>query len=719
MFGIRAMLIATASLMPVDLLAQEPAPGAALGEIVVTAQKREQALKDVPISMSVVGAEELARTRAADLRDISRLIPNFALLRGGAIDTVLIRGVGGGGRNIGFTTRAGVYVDGVYAGQFAAVNQDTLDVERVEVLRGPQGQLFGRNTVSGAVSIVTKQPGPDLGGWIEAGYGSKQLYEIKGGINLPLAAGVALRISGSHRERNGFTLNVPTGDDLDNIDRDTARAQLRAALGGRTVLTLTADYSRDDTRKMVGEPITDTFGTGPTPLPGAFDTPFNRVPDQDVEVVGGSATLVTDLSDALTLTAISGVRHIDWRRTSDLDFIPLDLFASRFHDVFDQFSQEIRIALDDDSPVKAVAGVYYFDENSKTLRTASGGTQVALVGLGLPVGPAAQVSARIKRRSAALFGHADWAITHALTLNAGLRYTHEWLRLRDYDTFGPAIFGLANFSDFNDSRGESSLDPSIGLTYALSDQANVYAKYTRGFKSGGWNVDFVNAMQFARGIDFKTESVDAFEIGLKGETQDRRIRYSLAGFYAVYEHYQINQFVDLGQGQTAISLRNAAQLSTWGGEASLAVAPASGLTIGADIGYAQAGFDSFPEGAPGVDFAGKRAPYAPRLTTSANAAYEMPVDAIGGALTVSANWSYRSGAFSGPENRPDEKLDARHLVDGRIELFGGGERWSLALWARNLFNESWIDNRIIDFFQTRAVERGEPRTYGISGRIGF
>ena len=719
MFGIRAMLIAAASLMPVDLIAQEPAPDEMLGAIVVTAQKREQSLKDVPISISVIGSNELERTRSVDMRDLSRLVPNFSVLRGGAIDTVLIRGVGGGGRNIGFTTRAGVYVDGVYTGQFAAVNQDTLDVERVEVLRGPQGQLFGRNTVAGAVSIMTKQPGPDLGGWIEAGYGNKNLFEIKGAINLPLAEGVAIRLSGSHRQRDGFTLNVPTGDDLDNINRDTARAQFRAALGDRTILALTADYSRDDTRKMVGEPITDTFGTGPTPLPGAFDTPFNRIPQQDMEVAGGSAMLIAELSDAMTLTAISGLRHIDWRRSTDLDFIPLDLFASRFRDVFDQFSQEIRVALDDDGPVKAVAGVYYFDEQSKTLRTASGGSQVALVGLGLPVGTAAQVNAQVKRRSIAMFGHADWSITDALTLNAGLRYTHEKLRLIDYNTFGPAVLGLANFADFNDRHSEDSLDPSIGLTYALSDQANLYAKYARGFKSGGWNVDFVNTAQFANGLDFDTEEVDAFEIGLKGETQDRRIRYGLAGFYAIYNDYQINQFVDLGQGRTSISLRNAAQLSSWGGEASIAVVPARGLTIGADLGYAHVDFDRFPDGAPGVDFVGRRAPYAPRLTTSANAVYEVPVDAIDGSLTISANWSYRSSAFSGPENRPNEKIDARNIVDARIALGGGDDRWSLAVWARNLFNESWIDNRIFDFFQTRAVERGEPRTYGVTGRIGF
>jgi iron complex outermembrane recepter protein len=715
------LMLASTALSPAALAQTAAEEQQGLEEIVVTAQKREQSQKDVPISMSVLNADLIAESRTQELRDISRLVPNFSIQRQGAIDTVFIRGVGGGGRNVGFTTRAGVYVDGVYAGQFASINQDALDIERIEVLRGPQGQLFGRNTVSGAVSIVSAQPTGDLVGYVEAGYGNKDLIEVKGMINLPLAGDkVALRLSASHRERDGFTINLPTDSDLDNLNRDTGRAQLRADLSDTVRLDLSADYSRDKTNKAVGEAITDTFGTGPSPAPGAFDTPYNRIPLQDIEIAGGSATLNFELSDTTTLTAISGYRWTDWVRSNDLDYIPLDFFGFDFNDSFRQFSQELRIGFGGDGPLTGVAGLYYFDEKAESRRVASAGTDTGFLPFGFVPGPIAAVNATVKSRSIAAFASVDWKLAPSVTVNLGGRFTSEKLKLRDYSTFGPVIFALATIPDFDDKRSESSFDPTIGVTFAASDAVNIYAKYARGFKSGGWNVDFVSVAQFADGIDFTNESVNSFEAGLKAETPDRVLRFNLAGFYTSYNDYQINQFVDLGGGQTSIQLRNAAKVKSWGFEASAQAAPSDGLTLGGDIGYTNAKFDRFPNGGgPGVDLDDRRLPYAPRFTASANAGYSVPIDALGGTLRLSANWSYRSGSFSGAENIATQKIDSRHLVDGRVEVVGDASKWSVALWVRNLFDADYVDNRILDFFQTQLIERGEPRTFGISARIGF
>lgn len=716
MLGFRAVFLMSAAFLPQFAYAQ--AEGDALDEIVVTAQKREQNLTDVPISLSVVDAPALERNRALDLRDLSRLVSNFSVQRQGGLDTVFIRGVGGGGRNIGFSGRAGVYVDGVYVGQFASVNQDTIDIARVEVLRGPQGQLFGRNTVSGAVSIVTAQPGPDLAGYVEGGYGNKDLFEIRGMANLPVSDGVAFRISASHRERDGFTLNVPTGDDLDNLNRDTVRGQLRAELSGGLSIDLAGDYSQDKTNKLLGEPITDTFGTGPSPTPGDFDTPFNRVPFQDIEVAGGSATLTYPLSDSTEITAITGYRWTDWARSNDLDYIPFDFFVFNFHDEFSQFSQEVRASFGKGEALSGVAGLYYSDETAKTLRAASAGQDIVFLPLGLVPGDRAEVAAKIRSRSIAAFASVDWAASEALTFNLGGRFTHERRKLVDYATLGHPAINVATIPDFDDARTSDTFDPTVGVSYHLTPAANLYAKYARGHKSGGWNVDFISQASFTSAIRFGDETVDAFEAGVKGESANRRIRYALAGFYAVYDDYQIDQFVDLGGGQTSIQLRNAAKVSSWGGEASIQAVPLHGLTLGIELGYAKARFDSFPDGGgPGIDLDGNRAPYAPRFTSAVNVAYELPVSF--GTWGFSANWNYRSSSFAGPENRPDQKIDARNLVDARMELAGEKRRWALAVWVRNLFDEDYIDNRIFDFFQTRAVERGEPRTYGVTARVGL
>lgn len=719
MLGKRALLCVSAALVPQAALAADDIQSG-LDEIVVTAQKREQNLNDVPISISVAGSAAIEAARAQDLRDISRLVPNFSVQRQGGLDTVFIRGIGGGGRNIGMSGRAGVYVDGVYAGQFASVNQDTLSVDRVEVLRGPQGQLFGRNTVSGAVNIVTQKPSDAFSGHVEAGYGNMDLFEISGALNLPLADGVAVRLAGAHRERDGFVRNDVTGTDIDNVNRDSLRGQLHARLGDRLTFDLAADYSRDKANKLLGEPLNDVFGLNPPSLGTDYDVSFNDDPFQDIKVGGVSGTFTHELSDSAELVSISGYRETRWKRRNDLDYIPLDLFVFDFNDRFSQFSQEVRVSFGKGGPLSGVAGVYYFDETAKTHRGVTAGSQVEILPYGFVPGDQAWVKAEIHSQSIAGFASVDWAAAERLTVNLGARYTHERRKLVDYSSLGQAVINVATIPGYSDKRSSDSLDPTIGITYAVSDQANLYAKYARGFKTGGWNIDFISPQVFTDALRFGDETVNAFEAGVKGESADKRVRYALAGFYAIYDDYQIDQFVDLGGGQVSIQLRNAAKVSSWGAEASVEAAPVTGMLVNAGLGYANASFDRFRNGGgPGIDLDGNRAPYAPRLTATAGARYEVPADFVGGTLGFGVNWNYRSKSYRGPENTADQLIDARHLVDARIELAGQDRRWSVALWGRNLFNDRYVDNRIFDFFATHAVEYGEPRTYGVSARIGL
>ncbi|HYZ48308.1 MAG TPA: TonB-dependent receptor, partial [Sphingomonas sp.] len=530
----------------------------------------------------------------------------------------------------------------------------------------------------------------------------------------PLSDTVAIRLSASHRERDGFTLNVPTGTDLDNINRDTLRARLRAEIGPDVTLDLAGDYSHDRTNKAIGEPISDTFGTGPTPLPGAFDTPFNVDPLQDIRTAGASATLAWRLSDAFTLTSISAWRSTNWRRTNDLDYVPLDFARMNYRDRFRQFSQEVRLNFTSER-LTGTAGLYYFDERAQTDRKVFAGNDIVFLPFGLPAGLTAQVQANVKTRSYAAFANADWKLTDALTLNLGGRFTHDRLRLGDYSTRGPLVFGLGTVGNFDDRQSADSFDPSIALTYAVAPRTNLYARYARGYKSGGWNVDFISAAEFADRLRFRPERVDSGEIGLKHQGRDLRV--SLAAFYMTIGDYQIDQFVDLGAGQTSIQLRNAARARSWGAEAQLDATPIERLNISTGLGYTNAEFTRFKDGGgPGVDLDGNRLPYAPRLTASAELRYAIPLS-FGPTLNLSTDWTYRSKSFSGPENLARQAIDARHLVGVRAELDGG--HWRLAGWVRNLFDTGYIDNRIFDFFQTAVVERGEPRTYGITGTLSF
>jgi iron complex outermembrane receptor protein len=333
-----------------------------------------------------------------------------------------------------------------------------------------------------------------------------------------------------------------------------------------------------------------------------------------------------------------------------------------------------------------------------------------LLPFGLAPGLSAQVLAKVKTRSYAAFGAADWRIADALTLNLGGRVTRDRLRLSDYSSFGSPIFGLGRVDDFNDRQSADSFDPSVALTYTATPGLNLYARYARGYKSGGWNVDFLSAAQFADRIRFRPERVNSGEAGLKLERPG--LRLSVAGYFMSIGDFQIDQFVDLGAGQTSIQLRNAAKARSWGGEASLEARPIERLNLSLGLGYANAKFERFPDGSgPGVDLDGNRLPYAPRLTASGEVRYGIALRSDL-KLDLSGNWNYRSASFSGPENLERQRIGARHLLDTRATISGG--RVEVAGWVRNLLGERYIENRIFDFFQTAVVERGEPRTYGVT-----
>lgn len=239
-----------------------------LDDIVVTANRRSESLQDVAASVGVATNADLARRGIESIRDLAESTAGLTITPSVGTNTVFIRGVGGGGRNIGFGTRAGVYIDGVYVGQNGSIDQSAADVERVEILRGPQGTAFGRNSVSGAISITSKAPNYTFGGDLLAEAGNKDLLELRAGLNLPIVSDrIAVRASVVRRKRDGFTRNLSSGDNLGNVDRTSLRTQLRLDIAPNLDLTLAGDYTLDRTRLIIGEDVSSLNGSGPTTLP--------------------------------------------------------------------------------------------------------------------------------------------------------------------------------------------------------------------------------------------------------------------------------------------------------------------------------------------------------------------------------------------------------------------------------------------------------------------
>jgi iron complex outermembrane receptor protein len=658
------------------------------------------------------------------LSDLAAAAPAFSIQRASNVDTVFIRGVGGGGRNIGFGGRAGVYLDGVYVGQPGALDQVLGDIERVEILRGPQGTLFGRNTVSGAVNIVTQAPSEALTGGVNLIAGN--FDRIAGGARISgplLDDRIAGKLSVYSERRDGYVRNLFDGsDDIGRIDVDSARAGLRIDATERLTLDLAADYTQDHSLRSNLEANSSTLGAGKVDpfAPAPFVVNENDKRIREESNYGASLTARYEL-DGHSLTSISAWRKVTTDRHTDNDYGPLSLLFTDFNDRFEQLSQELRIASSEDRPFRYVAGVFWLREDADTFRTATAGSDV--VGR-FPVAPGAVSSnaADVVTESAAAFAHGDLDIGDALTLSAGMRYTHERRTLEfDLDGSRSGAFNIGTLHDFRDAETEDRVTPSFGARYRLMPDISVYASYAEGFKSGGWNIDFLNTQQltFVPGRDatpfaFDTEKARSYEVGVKSEWLEHRLRVNAAVFSTDYRGFQTNQFIEFPGGRTVIALTNAAKAQTQGLEIDLEARIAADLRVLLNYAYIDAEFDSFRGGGvAGTDATGNRLPYAPRNAGAASIAYDVPLQLAAGRVSVSARYDYRSDSFSGQENTPEQRLAAYGLYGARIGWQRDDGRWGVALWGENLGNERYLSNRLRDFLGTQVQAQGMLRQYGV------
>ncbi|MDO8464098.1 MAG: TonB-dependent receptor [Gallionella sp.] len=706
-----------------------------LDEVVVTAQKRTQAIEDVPISMTVIDRQTLRNTRAATLTEMQQLVPNFSIAQSLSVNTVTVRGVGGGGRNIGFDTRVGVYVDGIYMGQAQTLDQSLFDIEQVEVLRGPQGHLFGRNTVAGAINIATRAPTKTFESTFRAAAGNYNAREGYAGVSGPVADELLGKFAIGYETRDGFTTNLFNNQTLDNLKRISTRGQLAIQANDRLEINLAADYA--DIRQKTSEEATTAMFDAPLPgglYPG-YIVNYNTAPYVDNTLSGISLTANYDMAGGGTLTAITGYRDTHQNREFDIDWSPSDVFRVNYTENFKQLSQEIRVASPIKDSLRYVAGIYLMHESADTYRLAVTGQDTATlvthpiagtvpfgVLFGLNPGDTVPVSGTVKTDSYAAFGSLDYDLTGKLTLNLGARYTVENKSLLyNIDGAASGAIGMGTAVNYTDSRSDAMLTPSIGATYALNKSLNLYGKYSTGFKSGGWNIDYLTATQIANKFDFSKETVDSYEFGLKGSALDRRMSYDLSVFHSTFKDFQVFQFADLGAGTTELQLKNAAKAESTGAEASLRTLLTDNLGIGGNIGILKATFKSFPGGLTGGgDAVGKRLPDAPDMTVVVTVDYSMFASSLGGRLDFYGEYSHRNKSFSGVDN--NELMDvvsSRDVVNARVSFTADHAPLKFSLWARNLFNNSYTTARGRDFFGNQYLKRGDPRTFGVEGRYSF
>jgi len=744
------------------------------GAIVVTARRRNENAQDVPIALSVLGGKRLESTNVFTLDQAKQQIPSLQIFAINPRNTnINIRNLGSNASvsSDGLDSGVGVYVDDVYYARPGQSVFDLVDIDRIEVLKGPQGTLFGRNTTAGAVSITTRAPSFTPQATAEVSVGNYDYVQARASTSLPIIDDkVAIRLTASNTYRQGTVDNVRTGGKLLNLDSQTLRGQILIKPTDTFTLRVIADYSIRNENCCLGLPagVVTTLPNG-TPIANnfyqraawlgytlptlnAFDriTDINAASYYKVKQKGISANAQWSLGD-VSLTSITAYRTWDWEPHNDTDATGLSVFnLSQTTTHQKQFSQELRLASTGTRTIDWVAGLYYFHQSLLTQALTEFGADAA--GFALPPAvPAAIGSAalnafrfvsdsRAKTDSYAVFGQANWHLSDRLTLTGGLRFTHE-KKSGDFDqrqiggvdlsTLPVAVAGAArgirnNFGPANSYTARttnSSLSGQATLAYKLSPDVLTYATYARGNKSGGLNI-----ANLPSGVDpvVGPEKVDHYELGVK-TTPLPGVTLNGAAFWTEIQDFQ-STFSDAARSLTYLT--NAAKVRSRGGEIDLQADPFKGAWFYASATYADTVYLSYrnapcPFGVPGVggtatcDLSGQSLPNAPRWAFAAGGEVARPL--AGKEVYVGADWSYKSSFNSAADNSPVGRIDGYSLVNARAGIRLPGGQWDLYGWARNLLNKDYYTRLGVAPFNTGLLVAsvGEPRTYGVTGRFRF
>ncbi len=708
-------LLSTAALMAVTpAYAQDSETKTTLEDIIVTAQKRETNLQDTPIAITALSASDLSDRSALRIEDVASAIPNIYIdQRSLRSQAIAIRGLSADLNNPGLDQSVGIYIDGVYLGRATPGNASLFDLERIEVLRGPQGALYGKNTIAGAINYISKLPDSTLRGSLQAGYGNYGAWSARGVVSGPIAGDtVAGSVAVSVDQRDGLTKNLVTGNRLDDLDSIAGRATLVFRPSDTVEIVLRGDISRDRAFAVASD-ISDNGVFAGSPLADA--DPFDRTVMQEFDstvrrdVWGFSGDLNWDLGGG-TLTSISAYRGFKWRNLSDNDNTALFMLNSGIAEKQSQFSQELRYA-GTTGALDFVVGGFYFHQSLDTVATS-------IVGPDLGVYPdpvTGTVSGDVTTRSIALFGQGEYHFTDALSLSVGMRYTDERKSLVHSQVGDPFELLLATYPERKVKRSEDNFSPSVSLNFKASDDVLLYGSYARGFKSGGFNAFSITPTSNA---PFDPEYVDNYELGLKSTLWDGAGRLNIALFWMDYRDLQVNQLL-LVSGVPRYETSNAGRARSRGLEAEFAVQLAPGIELAANYAFLDAKFTDYKNATlAGDDYTGNHLPGAPRQSGSISLQYDNP---------VSDDWNLfgrvevvgRGRIFFAVDNDFDQ--GAISLLNMRVGLHTPDGPWGIYLWGRNLTDQTYATDHYASPIIPGQVGHvlANPRMYGVEVKFNF
>jgi iron complex outermembrane receptor protein len=724
--------------------ASQDATVTSIESVLVTARRREESLQDVPVAISALTADQLQTQNVRTLEDMTAFAPNIKVNAGRATSSTInayIRGVGQNDPLWGFEPGVGIYIDDVYVARPQGALLDVYDVERIEVLRGPQGTLYGKNTIAGAIKYVTRDIADEPAFNVSATGGSFNQREVKVGGSIPVVdEHIFLGAAVAYLRRDGYGEVVDdgrprlfnrAGQEVSDKDVLAARANATFVWGDSSRLRILADTVQDNSNAAGGQRLNDlTVATGPAAgtyprLGDRYDQRTDMPVDRDRFINKGvAATYTQSLTESLDLKVVGAYREGEGRQFIDFDELNVNLFQVPAQYSDEQTSGEVQLTYTSDL-VKGVAGIYYFTG------TADGAFDASLGSLGLT----SLTKGSVDTDSLAVYFDTTWALNDWINVNVGARWNEDDKEatvfvaqylgvlapnatLFDQNNV-PAGFTLLGVqSDYTNDRSFSNVSPRLGMDFRLNDDLMLYFSYAEGFKSGGFDMRGNAAVNPATRNGYDSETADNFEVGMKSTWFDDQLQLNLTAFYTPYEDVQITtqqfQLVN-GVPTNATAVLNAGKQLNQGAELESIWRPLSALTLVFNVGYLDAEFKDFlvgctpPAAGCRVNAASFNEPInSPDWTTFLGATYEWELGS--GDMSIHAGYQYRSATKVANTTASITDQDAYDVLDLGVAYTTADDNWRFAVEGKNILDEE---------YRVAGYDFGATGATGGFSRIGF
>ncbi len=710
-----AIPAALASTLTLSAFAEEAQPtNAGLEEVVVTAQKREQNLQDVPVAITAINAQAITDRNISDISDVGSTAPNVQIAPspGGSTGaTVAIRGAASINPAATWEPSVGIYMDGVFIAKNVGGIFDVAELSAIEILRGPQGTLYGKNTTGGAINLVTRKPYEEFGAKVKVGTGNYGYTEFAGTVDTGTVGDIAsFMLSYSKRDRQGFYENTAPNAKIDKFKKlDSQAALFKANIDATDQLNFvyTVDYSKRDNTVALGQ--LENLKDGKLSKPKRLGKGALNGANFDKSESSGHSLITTyDIDDNLTVKSITAYREMKFNDYNDYDGTAAPIFETQRNVKHHQTSQEIQL-IGTTNHINFVSGLFYYTDQVD----AKNPYHWDLTSVGVPI-PAYTLNNYYGSESTsyAVFGQADWLATDTLTLTLGGRLTQETKKAYvEHPDINPRFPTVLPYSS-NAEKTWSNFSPMVSLSYAATDDLTTYAKVSQGWRAGGFNGE--SATKANAETPYDEETSTAYELGMKGQWFDNRLKTNLALFLSDIKNMQVSAY-DNSTGYSKIE--NAGESQTRGIELETLVAITDELTAFFNYGYLHAEYTNFIDPLDGQQKKDEMLfAYAPDSKFSVGFNYAKPVGFA--ELKITGDYSYTAEQvfYRQKDAAAKTKSDAYGLLNGRIALadisVGGNQTLDLGLWGKNLTGEAYRVNGIPAGPTSGINYYGDPRTFG-------